>query len=592
MQLHEGHLFDDRYRLMKLLGSGEFSEVWLVQDARVDDRQMALKVYAPVKGLDEDGVKLFSREFGFVFDFNHGNLLRPAHFDVCDRSPYLILPYCERGSAMKLIGEMAEEDVWRFLRDVSSALAYLHGQENPVIHQDIKPDNVLIDRNGNYLLTDFGISAKARGTLRRSMGDAKSGGAIAYMPPERFGKNNTPIKASDIWALGATLYELMEGDVPFLDILGGQAQANGAQIPEIEGNWSPELKRIVTLCLQKDTWDRPTAEQLLEWTAERFRGEKISFDNMAQPREDAGGDARPRDTVPRNNNGGDTTPRFNPEPAQPKSNKGKYILAAAVVIVLGILLFNYTRQPAQKLDELGELRRNAEQGDAVAQNKLGYRYQNGNGVPQSDTEAVNWYRKAAEQGNADAQNNLGTMYLDGNGVPQNVSEAVNWFRKSADQGNAWGQSNLGNMYRNGRGVSQSDTEAVNWYRKAADQGFAGAQNELGTMYRIGRGVPQNDNEAVNWFRKAAEQGDAYAQMNLGIMYLSGRGVAQNYNEGVNWFRKSADQGLAEGQYFLGRMYAEGFGVPQNYNEAVNWYRKAADQGNENAQKALDRLDNK
>ena len=261
MQLKEGTLFDNRYRLQKLLGSGGFSDVWLVEDTKVGDNKRALKIYAPGKGLDADGVKLFSSEFELVYDFNHPHLLRPSHFDVYERSPYLIMPFCDRGSATRFIGAISEDEAWRFLHDVAAGLAYLHEQSPPVIHQDIKPDNVLIDHAGRYLITDFGISAKARSTLRRSVGEAKSGGTIAYMSPERFGKDNTPIKASDVWALGATLFELLEGDAPFGDH-GGLIQKSGAEIPNMQGEWSEELKEIVNRCLHVEPWHRPMAEQL------------------------------------------------------------------------------------------------------------------------------------------------------------------------------------------------------------------------------------------------------------------------------------------------------------------------------------------
>ena len=261
MQLQQDMLFDGRYRLIRLLGRGGFSEVWLVEDAKVLNKKMALKIYSPGQGLDDDGVQLFSSEFELVFDLNHTNLLRPAHFDVCNRSPYLIMPFCERGSAARLIGKITEEEAWQFLYGVAAGLAHLHRQDPPIIHQDIKPDNILIDHNGQYLITDFGISTKVRSTLRKSMGVAKSAMTIAYTPSERFGKENAPIKASDIWSLGATLFELMTGDVPFGEH-GGLLQKSGAEIPDITNHYSDKLKRIVNSCLALHPWDRPTASDL------------------------------------------------------------------------------------------------------------------------------------------------------------------------------------------------------------------------------------------------------------------------------------------------------------------------------------------
>jgi TPR repeat protein len=126
-------------------------------------------------------------------------------------------------------------------------------------------------------------------------------------------------------------------------------------------------------------------------------------------------------------------------------------------------------------------------------------------------------RKAAEQGDTGAQFNLGWMYRKGKGVPQDDSEAVNWYRKAAEQGDVCAQANLGWMYDNAKGVSQDDSEAVNWYRKAAEQGLGSAQYNLGVMYEIGKGVSRNYSEAANWYRKAAEQGDADAQLRLDKM---------------------------------------------------------------------------
>ena len=277
MLLQQDILFDNRYRLKKLLGCGGFSEVWLVEDVKVGNKKMALKVYAPGMGLDELGVQIFSREFELVFDLNHTHLLRPAYFDVCERSPYLLMPYCEQGSVSKFVGNMAEEDVWHFLHDVADGLTYLHVQEPPIIHQDIKPDNVLKDHLGNYQITDFGISARVRRTLRKSMmSSANSGGTMAYMPPERFGKDNIPIKASDIWSLGVTTFELLTGDLPFGEN-GGLLQKSGAEIPNMSGDWSNELQEIVRLCLHEDPWERPVAQQIVEWAEKHLKGEKLIF---------------------------------------------------------------------------------------------------------------------------------------------------------------------------------------------------------------------------------------------------------------------------------------------------------------------------
>ena len=132
-------------------------------------------------------------------------------------------------------------------------------------------------------------------------------------------------------------------------------------------------------------------------------------------------------------------------------------------------------------EELVELRRLAEQGDADAQSKLGVMYDTGEGVPEDDAEAVKWFRMAAEQGYATAQFNLGVKYAVGQGVPEDDAEAVKWFRMAAKQGVAQAQFNLGVMYDNGQGVPEDDAEAVKWFRMAAKQGHVrpGASRQPG-----------------------------------------------------------------------------------------------------------------
>ena len=166
-----------------------------------------------------------------------------------DRKPYLVLPYCKNGSIMKYIGRFTEIQAWHLLRDVASGLAFLHAMQPNIIHQDIKPDNIMIGNDGEtFMITDFGVSTHVRSTLRKSIGAFSSAGTIAYMAPERFSKNNTPIPANDIYSLGATVYEMLTGDVPFGD-QGGLFQKSGAEIPELSGYYSDDLKKVLNMCL-------------------------------------------------------------------------------------------------------------------------------------------------------------------------------------------------------------------------------------------------------------------------------------------------------------------------------------------------------
>lgn len=269
MQYTEGSVFDERYLLKEFKGSGSFGEVWLALDQQTD-MEVAVKIYV---AMDSHGLSEFKKEFQVSFNLNHTNLLHANYLEVSkeNQRAYLVMPFCPQGSTSKLMGKMNEEQLWNFIGDVSSGLAYLHAQNPPIIHQDIKPDNILVARNGEYVITDFGISSQARSTLRKSSMHLSSAGAVAYMGPERFSKQYLSVKASDIWSLGVTIYELAAGDLPFCG-MGGSMQKQGADIPDLPSEFSAELNMVMQSCLAKETWDRPTAEQLADYANQKRKG--------------------------------------------------------------------------------------------------------------------------------------------------------------------------------------------------------------------------------------------------------------------------------------------------------------------------------
>lgn len=359
MVLTENLLFADRYKLVKQLGRGGFAEVWLAKD-NLTDVQVAIKVYAPGTGLDDNGIKIFTQEFSMVFDMNHTNLLRPTHFDCWERMPYLIMPLIKNGSAFKYLAEgktIPEDECWKMLHDVAAGLAYLHEKNPPLIHQDIKPDNIMIGDEGQYLITDFGISARVRSTIRGGKAQEQSGGTLAYMGPERFSSTPKPIMASDVWSLGAMMYELMTGLPPFGNH-GGVLQKNGADIPIIEGDYTQELKDIVTSCLAKETWDRPSARKIEEMAYNKLHGKPVEPTEPIKPQESVKPQepaktldpiksqepSKPKDVKPQKQD----KPQSQ-KPQEPSIKKSKPIQAgpdkkliiggiAAAVILIGILI--------------------------------------------------------------------------------------------------------------------------------------------------------------------------------------------------------------------------------------------------------------
>ena len=273
-ELSKGTTIANRYILKQWKGSGSFGEVWLAEDKELGI-DVAVKLYI---SLDQKGQDEFKNEYKVAYGLSHENLLTAQYYSVWDHRPFLIMKYCSRGSAANLLGSISDGQLWNFIHDVANGLKYLHAQEPPIIHQDIKPENVLVDEHGNFLITDFGISKKMRTTMRKQSKRSIESGAIAYMGPERFLSNPMAVKASDIWSLGVSIYELATGELPFMGQGGGMLNA-GAALPELDSEqWSSNLNEVLQLCLAKDTWERPTAEDLADYTGQIIqKGKNISF---------------------------------------------------------------------------------------------------------------------------------------------------------------------------------------------------------------------------------------------------------------------------------------------------------------------------
>lgn len=281
-EFKEGDILCSKYRLKEHFNGGGFSSVWLATDldAQTD---FALKIYDDVTNIME-----FQKGFNLVVNLNHSNIFTPLAYYVHDGVPFLVMSYCRNGSASSKIGsKLSEEDIWQFVYDVASGLAYLHDSRR-IVHQDIKPANILIGDDGKYMITDFDISTRQKETKRmtrsqvEAMQDFNYGcGTPPYMGPERWPDPETgykpsviPMQASDIWSFGATLYELIMGDVPFGETGGahqrslcrdlGERKRKKGAVPKIAGPYSRELKKLIQMCLAVDRSDRPWAKLIAE----------------------------------------------------------------------------------------------------------------------------------------------------------------------------------------------------------------------------------------------------------------------------------------------------------------------------------------
>lgn len=181
--------------------------------------------------------------------------------------------------------------------------------------------------------------------------------------------------------------------------------------------------------------------------------------------------------------------------------------ARLTILLLALLVSVAARSPAQQQllasaqdaskltkQDIPELVRRAEAGDAKAQLLLGQAYKYGYGTGRKESEAVRWYKASADQGNAEAQYCLANAYLFGHGVGKNENEATKWYLPAAEQGQIDAQTNLGSLYH----MQKNYSEGERWTRKAAEGGHFMAQYNLSLWYAKGDGLPQDYPTAYMW----------------------------------------------------------------------------------------------
>jgi Tol biopolymer transport system component/tRNA A-37 threonylcarbamoyl transferase component Bud32 len=216
----------DRYRLEHELGQGGMATVYLAEDLK-HDRRVAVKVLRPELAA-VIGAERFLAEIKLTANLQHPHILPLFDSGEADGFLFYVMPFIQGESLRDRVSrekQLPIEDAVRITREVASALDYAH--RHGVIHRDIKPENILL-HDGQALVADFGIAlaaSKAGGTRMTETG--MSLGTPHYMSPEQAMGEREITARSDVYALGAVLYELLTGDPPFT---GSTAQAIVARV--------------------------------------------------------------------------------------------------------------------------------------------------------------------------------------------------------------------------------------------------------------------------------------------------------------------------------------------------------------------------
>jgi serine/threonine-protein kinase len=244
------------YELGKLLGSGGMGHVY--RATRNGGRSAAVKILAAEVARDAKAVERFEREARAVERLDHPNVVRILEVGSARGHHYIAMELVSGPSFRRMIRESDDpRRVLGILAQVADGLAHAH--ERGVVHRDIKPDNVLVNRSNRARVADFGL-ARVSGdasltTTKQVIGTAK------YMSPEqaRGDKAGAP---SDVYSLGVMIYEAITGETPFLsDTQHGFIFKHAAQQPprpELRRGYPASLGKLALDCLQKDPDARPT----------------------------------------------------------------------------------------------------------------------------------------------------------------------------------------------------------------------------------------------------------------------------------------------------------------------------------------------
>lgn len=253
MATHIGERWGN-YHLVRSLGQGGFAEVYLGEHVHLG-MPAAIKILH--SRLEGDAIVEFQREAQTIAELTHPHIIRVLDFDVQQGVPFLVLEYAPNGSLRQQYprGQRVPlAQVGDAVQQIASALQFAHDRK--IIHRDVKPENMLLNAQGQIVLTDFGIATLAHSTS--SMHTQDTVGTLAYMAPEQI--EGRPRPASDQYALAVTAYQWLTGILPFqgssAELIAQHLTVAPPPLRQKAPDLPLEVEQAVLVALRKNSQER------------------------------------------------------------------------------------------------------------------------------------------------------------------------------------------------------------------------------------------------------------------------------------------------------------------------------------------------
>lgn len=298
-----GQRIGGRYQVSHQIGGGGMSVVYLAHDV-ILNRDVAIKILRYDFSNEEELHKRFQREALSATSLAHPNIVSVYDVGEDGEMHYIVMEYIKGKTLKKYIQEYAPLSPARavhIMKQLTSAIAHAH--ENGIVHRDIKPQNIMVDENGDVKVTDFGIATSLNATALTQTNSVL--GTVHYLSPEQ-ARGGIATAKSDLYSLGIVLYELLTGELPFsgesaVAIALKHLQSETPSVRAFDATIPQSLENVVLKATAKDTLHRyRSAEEMEEDLATVLSPARMAEQKFVPPYDDDATKAMPaiKDKMP------------------------------------------------------------------------------------------------------------------------------------------------------------------------------------------------------------------------------------------------------------------------------------------------------